>query len=459
MCWRLALLTLAIALPAADLTGVNPSGTAWGQGVLPQGQSRQDDTRLRAYAPLESIPAAPPAGRESPADQQPFTLADLEGIALRNNPALAVAGANVESARGTEVQAGLYPNPVVGYHAMQIGNLDTAGQQGAFITQRFITAGKRRLDRSAAGWGVRQAEFQFETQRQRVLTDVRIRFHDALIAQRRLDLTRSLTKISDQFVELTQRLLADRQASENTLLQAEIEAEQSAILLDNAREENDERWRRLAASIGVPTMQVAPLAGDPAQGLPQFDWNMLYARTVADSPQIAAAVARRERALVEIVRAQREVIPDVDVTTSVRHDNITGYDVTNLQVGIPIPVLDRNQGGIQRARAEAAAAQSDVRRLELQLQERLAAAFRQYGSARRQAERYACQILPRATRSLELVSDGYNKGQTDFLTLLTAQRTFIQTNLSYLDSLQQLRRAIARIEGRLLEDSLGDPRQ
>lgn len=426
---RFVLLALGLMVPC----------TAWGQ--------------LVADAPLESIPAVPPAPPET-GDREAFTLADLEAVALRNNPALAAAAARAEAARGRAVQAGLYPNPILGYKARQIGNLGTAGQQGAFVSQRVVTAGKRRLDRAAADWGVRQAEFQLETRRQQVLTDVRLRFHDALIAQRRVELTRKLTQISDQFVAATKQLLADRQASENTLLQAEIEAEQSAILLDNAVEENFQRWRRLAATIGIPTLQPTPLIGDPEQGLPIFTWDDAYARIVADSPQIAAAVARREQAQVAIVRARRQPIPDVNVTAGLRHDNITGYNTTNLEVGIPIPILDRNQGNIARARADLSAAEGDIRRLELQLQERLAAAFRQYGSSRRQVERYAERILPKASRSLQLVSDGYDKGLTDYLTLLTVQRTFIQTNLSYLESLQELRRAVARIEGRLLDDSL-----
>jgi cobalt-zinc-cadmium efflux system outer membrane protein len=48
----------------------------------------------------------------------------------------------------------------------------------------------------------------------------------------------------------------------------------------------------------------------------------------------------------------------------------------------------------------------------------------------------------------------YEAGETNFLSLLTAQRTYSQTNLFYLESLRELRMAEVEIEGLLLLDSL-----
>src|SRR5262245_34991504 len=44
-----------------------------------------------------------------------LTLADLERMALQANPTLAEAQAAIRAAEGRRVQAGLWPNPVVGY--------------------------------------------------------------------------------------------------------------------------------------------------------------------------------------------------------------------------------------------------------------------------------------------------------------------------------------------------------
>lgn len=386
--------------------------------------------------------------------QQTLTLADLEEIALEHNPTLVTAEARVDAARGQWEQAGLYPNPVIGYHATEVGNLETAGQQGGFISQRFITAGKLRLDQAVASRKIQEASFLFDVQQQRVLSDVQVRFYDALVAGRRLELTKQLARIGDELVAASEKLLKARQISENNLLQSEIEAEESHVLDDNARNENVEAWRRLAAVIGVPMMKVTPLQDDLDQDLPRYTWEDCYTMVVKQSPELAAARARVERARASIQRAGREKIPDIDLSVSVRHHNVTGSDVANVQVGIPIPIFDANQGNVQTAQAEWIAARNDARRIELDLQDRLAVAFRRYANAHQQADRYNSRIQTRARRSLDLVTDGYQKGQVDYLMLITTQQTFVRVNLAYLDAVREFREAMAVIEGQLLSDSL-----
>ena len=70
-------------------------------------------------------------------------------MALGRNPTLAQAAAQIAAAQGRHVQAGLYPNPVAGYMGSEMGNSGRAGQQGGFVSQEVVTAGKRN---SAAVW-------------------------------------------------------------------------------------------------------------------------------------------------------------------------------------------------------------------------------------------------------------------------------------------------------------------
>lgn len=123
-------------------------------------------------------------------------------------------------------------------------------------------------------------------------------------------------------------------------------------------------------------------------------------------------------------------------------------------MGIPIDVLDAGQGKVRQANAELVAAEHTKRQVELDLQDRLAVAFRRYANARQQAERYSQRILPRARKSLELVTKGYRQQQTDYLTLLTTQQTFVRVSLAHLEALRELRAAATLIDGKLLSGSL-----
>ena len=406
------------------------------------------------FEPKETLPIRQPQQRLA----KSLGLDDLKHMALQNNPTLATAAARINVARGRQLQAGLYPNPVIGYHATEIGNLETAGAQGAFVTQRFITGGKLQLDRTIAGKDIDETHLQLHVQQQRVLSDVRVRFYDALVAQRRVDLTKELARIGNELVKATETLIAGRQGTENDLLQAEIKADESHILLGNATNEHTETWRRLAAVVGMPMMRTTPLAGELDDQLLNFDWDSCYGMVLEKNPELNAARTRVQRASVVIRRAKREPIPNVDLLVSLRHHNVTGSDVANVQLGIPIPVFNKNQGNIRSAKAEWVVARNEVKRIELELQDQLAVAYRRYANARQQMDRYSQRMVPRAKRSLQLVTDGYEKGQVEYLTLLTAQQTYLQVNLSYLASLREFRAAESIIEGQLLTGSLAQRR-
>ena len=59
-----------------------------------------------------------------------------------------------------------------------------------------------------------------------------------------------------------------------------------------------------------------------------------------------------------------------------------------------------------------------------------------------------------AKKTFELVSEGYAQGEIDFLQLLTAQRTYSQINLTYLENLRKLWQQNVEIKGMLLKGSL-----
>ncbi len=77
-----------------------------------------------------------------PRREQPLGIPDLEAIALANNPTLAQASRRVAALQGKHLQVGLHPNPMIGYQGEETGDDGAAGQQGMFVGQQFITAGK-----------------------------------------------------------------------------------------------------------------------------------------------------------------------------------------------------------------------------------------------------------------------------------------------------------------------------
>lgn len=205
-------------------------------------------------------------------------------------------------------------------------------------------------------------------------------------------------------------------------------------------------------------MPLRPLDGALTFDLFDLAWEEERDRVLTESPEIAAALANMESARWDVERAFAEVIPNVDVQAVIQDDRSTGGTNGKLQVTVPIPILNRNQGGIQKALAKASVAQIQVDRLALDLQTRLASASKRYQSAKNQVQLYSKSdgILANAQRTLNLVRAGYRAEEFGVIDLLQAQRTFFQTNLAYLDSLRELSVATMETRGPLLTGSLSE---
>ena len=92
------------------------------------------------------LAAASTATAQQPASPPPagMTLADLERMAIENNPTIRAAQAQIDAARGRARQAGSWPNPVIGASAQEItlGDTDPRGAYGVFVEQPILLGGK-----------------------------------------------------------------------------------------------------------------------------------------------------------------------------------------------------------------------------------------------------------------------------------------------------------------------------
>ncbi len=408
--------------------------------LTPAAPMRLPDASDDLPPPLEEVRAA-------------LALEELERMALASNPTLFQAAARIDAARGNWVQVGLKPNPEISYQGQEIGNEGRAGQQGVQLSREFVTKGKLHLNRAAAEQEIVRAEQLYAAQQQRVLTDVRRRFYEALVAQRMVEAAYSLLDVGNKGVHTAESLLEAREVARIDLLQSRVIANTARIRVAQAETQQHEAWRRLEAAVGTPCLSPVGLQGDPARDLPDLEWCASLTMLFHASPELSAAYANIERARWQLEREAVEKYPNITVQAGAYYDNATQDPIASLSVGIPIPYNNANQGNVSRAAAELAAAEMEVGRIRLSLQNRLAQAFRRYDAARREFELYDKSILPDTRASLDIVRGGYPT-EFDYLKLIVAQREYFQAELGRLEALNILRGEAALIEGMLLEDSL-----
>ncbi len=390
---------------------------------------------------------------ELPPPASALTLGEAESIALGSHPALAEAAAKVRAVRANCLQVGLPPNPTIGYVASEIGDDGSAGQQGMYAGQQFIRGNKLELNRQVACQEVRQLEQRLQAERLGVLTEVRTAFFEVYLAERQIELADQLVDVSRRAVESVEQLVAVQEAPRIDVLQAEIELERIHVKSKQAAVARDAAWRRLAAAMNQPNQLPRAVDADPASLRWPHDWESSRQMLLDGSPQVAALAVDVARARAALARARVEPVPDVNAQVSVQQDTATDTTIAGVQVGMPIPLWNRNQGGIGKARQELAAAIHRLGRVELELTAKLAERMRQLESAQAQADAYQDRILRRAQQNLELTRQAYNAGEVSYLELLTVQRTYFESSLDYLNALGQVNQSVQLLIGFLLGDA------
>src|SRR5262252_5431206 len=433
---------------------------------------RKDAAILSLCAFLIVAPMSKRSAIASPSQTEPtLRLEDLERMALQNNPTVGQAEAAVRAAEGRRVQAGLMPNPIIGYLGEELSAraFDQKSEHYVFAEQEVPLGGKLKKSRDVFARERAQAQAEAAAQKQRVLNAARALYYEALGAQRLVEVRAELAKLAGEAVEVTGELFNTGAADRPDALAIQVEARRAGLDLIMAENERDQIWRQIGAVVGDPFLKPARLAGDLEQGLPALEQDQLLAALLRVSPEVKRAQAGIERARASLARAKAEPTPNLFLRGGM------GYSAELLEtfppqppgrksgpeafaeVGLRIPLFNRNQGAIAEASAELDFAEREARRVELMLRARTASAFRAYQNALTVATEYGEQIVPRARQAYELYLASFKQMAAAYPQVLIAQRTFFQTQAEYVRALVDVWRNATLLQGFMLTGALDAP--
>jgi cobalt-zinc-cadmium efflux system outer membrane protein len=178
-------------------------------------------------------------------------------MALQANPTLPEAQAAIRAAEGRRVQAGLWPNPVVGYTGEEFSAraFGDKSEHFAFIEQTILLGGKLSKSQRIFAQEKAQAEQEAVAQRYRITNTVRMLFYEALGAQRRVETRAELLRIAREAVGVTEQLFNVGQADRPDAYAIEIEAQRAQLDLIMAENRQDQVWQQLGAVLGDPFLK------------------------------------------------------------------------------------------------------------------------------------------------------------------------------------------------------------
>ncbi len=387
-----------------------------------------------------------------------LSLEELQSMALSNNPTLRQSQAQVEAERGAALQAGLGPNPYVGYVAEQIGVNGTAGElHGASIQQEIVRGNKLGLSREKYTQRARIAETNYVAQRQRVLNDVAIRYYQTAAAQRLIGIHQRTIDTAQDNVLTFKEMLNLGQVGAADVLRAEVEFRRETVNLKQALNEQDRASRELASFIGVPALQSAVLIDESEQMPAPMEWDSALSQLLASSPQIIAARQRVRHDQIVIQREIAEPTPNLLLGLTTGYNPEAGQAVAGVSAGMFLPVFNRNQGTIRQARADLANDCAELERLELELRNLLATQYNGYLTAWQRVQEFDETMLPKSREAVEMLEKSYQDRRAPWISVLDAKRLLLGLESEQVDNRLTYNMADISIRGNLLMGGLNIP--
>jgi cobalt-zinc-cadmium efflux system outer membrane protein len=127
------------------------------------------------------------------------------------------------------------------------------------------------------------------------------------------------------------------------------------------------------------------------------------------------------------------------------------------EIGVNLPIWNRNQGNVAAAKVVADRAHQDFLRTQLWTKNRAEPFAQEYERARFTAERYRTEMLPRARRAYQLEVMKYQQMAQPYPKALAAQQLLFTLQLGYITALHNEWRAATELQNYTLEGALDQP--
>lgn len=379
-----------------------------------------------------------------------LALSQALDFAMVNSPEIAAARFEVQAREGEVLQARLPDNPELG---LGVENLDATGalaEENREVTTRLIqTLDVGRLSRASwAGQEKELARLELAAAMRKVRARVRRHFISVQAAQDRISLSKELVALALRAHDLAAEKVSAGKAPPTDSLQSLMALSQARIDSGKAAADLTSARRGLAVACGRVETSFDSAQGhldnlNQAPAIPSWE---TVAKQVPGSPEwkrIEFGVKVRDA---EVRSEKIARVPPIALGAGIRTVPDKEGRAFVVDVSLPLPAWDWNQGAIGAAKSRRSKAEAERRAERLDFMARLAALHSQASTSHQEARMLGSQILPAATATFEGAQEAYRVGKFGSLDALNAQRSLFEARSQYLGALESHLSALAELE-------------
>lgn len=380
-----------------------------------------------------------------------LSLREVLSLTLLRNPDLSVFTFELRAAEARLLQAGVLPNPALSVELENFGGTGSttkgvrATETTLQLSQLIELGGKRAKRMRLAGFERELTGWDYEVKRLEVLTEAKKAFVDVLATAERLAFTADLLRLAEQVQRTVSARVQAGKVSPIEETRTRVAVSTARLQVQQARNVHVAAKKRLAASWGSTTPVFEGVSGslDTTTPIPSIE---ALAAQVQKNPDIARWASEMEARRAQVEVARSKAISDLTLSGGVRYLNETNESAFVLGFSFPLPLFDRNQGGILEAHARLTKAELERRAAEVRVSTALADTYQGLVSAANEVTSLQNEVLPAAEEAFQATQEGYRLGKFGLLDVLDVQRTLSEARGRYLEALAAYHKAVAEVE-------------
>ncbi|MFH1239520.1 MAG: TolC family protein [bacterium] len=380
-----------------------------------------------------------------------ISLDEIIQIALKDNPELKAARANLKASQARLGTSSSLPDPSIGAEYQNIPQgtlkLDEAEMKMYTFTQEIPWPGKLLLRGKISRNAVSIAEQEYKAKQREIITQVKQAYFELYLIYKSIDINKENSQILGQIVKVAERKYSLGKGNLSEALKTQLEfskLENILITLENQKQTAESKLNAL--------LNRSP---DESIGLPEFREDVefhykiddLYNLAKLNRPDIQIAGSNIKQSDFKLALTKREYLPDFMLTYKQRvmDGELAGWDGM-FNITVPLWFWKNQSNMVKEMQAEKEMSQNDYKTRENMALAEIKQMYLKLDTAQRQVNLAKTTIIPQAEQVLTVSQTGYEAGKVDFLDLLDTQRMYLETKLEYYMNLVDYQMAKAELE-------------
>ncbi len=363
-----------------------------------------------------------------------LSFESLVAEVLENNPELQFYEAEINAAKGLRKTAGMWNNPEVsgsvGAKKVTSGDeTDKGVASEVMVTQSIEWPGRIRLRKAIADHDIKVAELGLEQFRALLASRTKMAAYNLAAAREKAAAAR---EVAEHFHALHKVLAQRDQAGLTSVLEARII---EGMELNGHRNAHD-----AAAAYQAALFDLNQLRGMPPESaitLAKIDLEFKPLEKATDDLielarkndfQVRVRAMELEKQKYGVKLAKNERFPVLTAGPAISQERAGERErIIGAQISLPVPLWDRNQGGIQTARAQQSKAQTIFYLAEREAERRVIEAAAIYKAKLAEMSHWNPEAIQHFKEAAELADRHYRLGSVPVSTYVELQSQYLAT--------------------------------